>query len=73
MSAQVKAPRKGTVTPAHPKYAEAGKDIRKRHLRAAPTAGCPLAARNSSPASPPSVNALTSMEVLPFRGGFRSK
>ena len=36
MSAQVKTPRKVTVTPADPKYAEAGKDIRKRHLRVAP-------------------------------------
>ena len=36
MNAQVKTPRKVTVTPADPKYAEAGKDIRKRHLRVAP-------------------------------------
>ena len=36
MSAQVKTPRKVTVTPADPKYAEAAKDIRKRHLRVAP-------------------------------------
>ena len=36
MSAQVKTPRKVTVTPADPKYAEAGKDIRKQHLRVAP-------------------------------------
>ncbi len=36
MSAQVKTPRKVTVTPPDPKYAEAGKDIRKRHLRVAP-------------------------------------
>ncbi len=34
MIAQVKTPRKVTVTPADPKYAE--KDIRKQHLRVAP-------------------------------------